>query len=39
MRKYNKPFIEDETIILEDIIAASNEVDIDESAHDGDEDF
>ena len=39
MRKYNKPFIEDETIILEDIIASSNEVDIDESAHEGDEDF
>ena len=39
MRDYIKPFIEDEEIELEDVIAASNDADIDNIWKDGDEDF
>ena len=39
MKNYIKPFIEEEEIILEDIIAASGDVDIDNVYHDGDNDF
>lgn len=38
MKKYNKPYIEEEIIKIEDIIAASNEYDIN-SYHDGDNEF
>lgn len=39
MRDYIKPFIDDEEIELEDVIAASNEGDIDSIWKDGDKDF
>ncbi len=39
MRDYIKPIIEEEEIELEDIIAASNDADIDSIYKDGDEDF
>ena len=39
MRDYIKPIIEEEEIELEDIIAASNDVDIEEVYKDGDDDF
>lgn len=38
MKEYIKPFIEDEEIELEDVIAASGETDIN-NYHDGDNDF
>lgn len=39
MRGYIKPIIEDEEIELEDVIAASNDMDIDKNFKDGDDDF
>ena len=37
MKEYIKPYIEDEIIDIEDIVASS--ADIDQIAHDGDSDF
>lgn len=39
MKKYIKPIIEEEEIEIEDVIAASNDADIDSIWKDGDEDF
>ena len=39
MKDYIKPILEDEEIELEDVIAASGEVDIDNAWSDGDTDF
>ena len=39
MRGYIKPIIEDEEIELEDVIAASQDADIDNIYEDGDKDF
>ena len=39
MKEYIKPIIEDEEIEIEDVIAASNEGDIDDMVKDGDNDF
>ena len=39
MKDYIKPIIEDEEIEIEDVIAASNEGDIDDMVKDGDNDF
>ena len=39
MKEYIKPFIEDEEIELEDVIAASGDVDIDDIWKNGDDDF
>ena len=39
MRGYIKPIIEDEEIELEDVIAASQNADIDSIYEDGDKDF
>ena len=39
MKEYIKPFIEDEEIELEDVIAASNQADIDDIWKNGDDDF
>ena len=39
MRDYIKPFIEDEEVELEDIVAASNTTDLDDNWHNVDDDF